>query len=126
MAGEAAQPLELLRRDQRRGLGVAAARLARLDQVADERPDVAVALAVPLLVAPGRRPPQQPERVREDGAGGRGERSEERLVVEWVRDHGEQTAQIVDLLLRPEAAAADDVGIQAGVLERASRRPPRG
>ena len=105
-------------RDQRRRLSVAAARRARLDQVADERPDVAVAVATLLLVAPGRRPPQQPERVREDGAGGRGERSEERLVVERVRDHGEQAAQIVDLLLRPEAAPTDDVGIQPGVLER--------
>ena len=49
---------------------------------------------------------------------GTGERAEQHLVVERVGDRLEQPQEVLDLLLRPVAAAADDVGVEAGALER--------
>ena len=113
-AGEAIEPLELLGGNQRRGLGVPAARLVPFSTRSRTSGQMwPEALAVLSSSCHGRRPPQQPERVGEDAAGGGGERPEERLVVERIGDHREQTAQVVDLLLGPEAATADDVGIEA-------------
>ncbi len=75
----------------------------------DRRPEVAPAA--------GRRA-QQPERVGGDPAGRRGERAEQRLVVERVGDRRQQRADVGDLLLGPVAAPADDVGAQPGALQR--------
>ena len=61
---------------------------------------------------------QEPERVGAHAAGRRGERAEQGLVVERVGDHAEQPQHVLDLLLGPVAAPADDVGSQAGSLER--------
>jgi len=65
---------------------------------------------------------QQPEGVREQRGDGRGEGAEQGLVVERVADHLQQAAQVLDLLLGPEAAAADDVGIETGLAEGALER----
>ena len=83
--------------------------LAEAGRPLDRRPD-----AAPLA---GCRA-QQPERVRGDSAGGRGEGAEQRLVVERVGERRQQRADVGDLLLGPVAAAADDVGAQAGPLQR--------
>ena len=47
-----------------------------------------------------------------------GQCPEERFVVERVGDHRQQGAQVLDLLLGPEAAAADDVWVEPRVVER--------
>ena len=59
-----------------------------------------------------RRGAQEPQRVRRDRAGGRGERPEERFVVERVGDRRQQRADVRHLLLGPVAASADHVGTQ--------------
>ena len=71
-----------------------------------------------MLAAPARGGAQQPERVGRHPAGGRGQRSQQRLVVERVGDRRQQRADVGDLLLGPVAAAADHVGAQAGPLQR--------
>ena len=119
--GERGQPRAFVVGDPRGPIRepVLGARGALGEQVAEQRPDVVGALALALL-ARGRAGsrPQQPERVGKHGASGRrGERAEERLVVERVSDHREQGAHVLDLLLRPEPPAADDVGIEAGLGE---------
>ena len=90
-------------------LGVGALVLAEPGRHLDRGPDVAPA-------AGGGA--QQPERVGGDAAGRRGERSQQRLVVEGVGDRRQQRADVGDLLLGPVAAAADDVGAQPGALQR--------
>ena len=64
-----------------------------------------------------RRPPQQPQRVREHAARRRGERAEQGVVVERVGDDAEQPPDVVDLLLRPVAASADNVRRQPRSLQ---------
>ena len=90
-------------------LGVDALVLAQAGRLLDRGPEVA---------APAGGGAQQPERVGRDPAGGRGERAQQRLVVERVGDRRQQRADVGDLLLGPVAAAADDVGAQPGPLER--------
>ena len=68
------------------------------------------------------RLPQKPERVRACPARRRRERAEEELVVERVRDRAEDPQGILDLLLRPIAAAPDDVRREAGSLQRLLER----
>ena len=70
------------------------------------------------MAPPPGRGAQQPERVRGDRAGGRGEGPEERFVVERVGDRRQQRADVGDLLLGPVAAPADHVGAQAGARQR--------
>ena len=72
----------------------------------------------PDVPAPAGRGAQEPEGVGSDPARRRGERSQQRLVVERVGDRRQQGADVGDLLLGPVAAAADDVWAQAGALER--------
>src|SRR5215203_4526166 len=96
---ELAQQLTLGLRDLLQALRLGNLRLADAGGALHRGPDVAA-------LAGGA--PQQPERVRRDPAGGGGEGAEEGVVVERVGDHGQQRADVCDLLLGPVATAADD------------------
>ena len=64
-------------------------------------------------VPAARRGAKEPERVGRDPDGGAGERAEEHLVVERVGDDAEEAQDVLDLLLRPVAAPADHVRLEA-------------
>ena len=106
---EAAQRCQLRLGDLRQALGLEELSLALSGRPFHRRPDVA-SLA--------RRRPQQPERVGGEPAGGRGEGTEQRLVVERVGDRRQQRAGVSDLLLGPVAATADHVRPQPNPLKR--------
>ena len=65
---------------------------------------------------------QEPQGVGADAAGRRGKGAEQELVVERVGDDAEQPQRVLDLLLRPVAATADDVRCQPGAVERLLER----
>ena len=77
----------------------------------------------PAQLLPGAR--EQDQRVRPDAAERRGEHAEQRLLVERVRERGEVGEAVADRLLGPVAAAADDVGRHALLLERLLEQPQR-
>ena len=69
-------------------------------------------------VASSRRGAEEPERVGRDPDGGAGKRAEEHLVVERVGDHAEEAQEVLDLLLRPVAAPAHHVRLEAEAPQR--------
>ncbi len=117
---EAGEALLVIRRDPRlpfaqallpgeRVLVLIRRRLRLSEQQLERRPEVG---------AGAGDAAQDPQRVRARAAGGGGERGDQRLVVERVGDASEEGERVGDLLRGPVAAAADDVRLEAGELQR--------